>query len=328
MAVRLLYENILSNFPQKNLQLVFAYGSGVFKQTGRKDISKNMIDFIFAVDNPVEWHKENFERNPKHYSFLRYLGAAQIAKIQENFAARIYFNTLVPCKNRLIKYGVISKSALINDLFDWETLYVSGRLHKPVCMIHSAQERNLDIALQSNLQSAMHTALLLLPDEFSEAELYTTITSLSYSGDFRMKVGEDKNKVSNIVQPNMEMFRELYEHILDNEDHVHFNKSQGLLEQSLSAMTRYHHLSLLPKCLMAGLVAGRNVDGRNRDTEEVIRSLAHDSDCPEYINTCISSIVQRSSLMQSAKGIFTAGLSKSWRYSLSKLQKMWKSQRQ
>ena len=46
---------------------------------------------------------------------------------------QIYFNTLVKTSDsHLIKYGVISTEALINDLLDWRSLYVAGRLHKPV----------------------------------------------------------------------------------------------------------------------------------------------------------------------------------------------------
>lgn len=324
-----IYEGILSHFPKGNMRLVFAYGSGVFQQTGHVDKSKNMLDFIFAVKNPVEWHQENIQQNSKHYSALKHLGPSKLSYVQEKFGARVYFNIfhIVKCEGRQIKYGVISTDALINDLLDWETLYVSGRLHKPVCMIQQNVDRALVTALSTNLQSAVHTALLLRSDCFTEEQMFETITGLSYSGDFRMTVGEDKNKVKNIVKPNLDRFRDLYSSILDNDPHLHWNKLAGSFEQSLSPTSRLHHLNLLPKMLQYDLVKHRNKDGRHRDTEEVLRSFAHDSECKDVIQNSINGIVRKSSLTQSIKGIATAGISKSIKYSFSKLKKMWKSKR-
>ncbi|KAK2149770.1 hypothetical protein LSH36_437g03026 [Paralvinella palmiformis] len=325
-----IYRQILSSFPQRYLRMVFAYGSGVFQQKGHQDMSKNMLDFVFVVDKPAQWHKENMIQNSSHYSALKLLGPRYIAHFQDLYGARIYFNPLVSCQGRVIKYGVIKTESLINDLFDWETLYVSGRLHKPVMLIHRAEDngsKELSIAMTTNLNNAVHTALLLLDETFTEEQLYLTIAGLSYAGDFRMTFGEDKNKVQNIVIPNIENFRELYSSILDSEEHLMWNKPSGTFEQNLHSSSQHHHLNLLPLMLQVGLVNYRNADGRMRDTEEVLRSFAYDSECRDVIKRCISGIVQQSSLTQSVKGVLTAGLIKSLRYSYSKVKKMWKSKK-
>lgn len=53
-----------------------------------------------------------------------------------------------------------------------------------------------------------------------------------------MGLAEDSNKVSNIVTPNLHHFRSLYEKILDNEEHLLWNKSSGKLEQIPNFATR------------------------------------------------------------------------------------------
>ena len=42
----------------------------------------------------------------------------------------------VPFNAHLIKYGVVSIQDLCHDLHHWNTLYISGRLHKPVRALH------------------------------------------------------------------------------------------------------------------------------------------------------------------------------------------------
>uniref|UniRef100_A0A4W5QMY5 Phosphatidate cytidylyltransferase, mitochondrial n=1 Tax=Hucho hucho TaxID=62062 RepID=A0A4W5QMY5_9TELE len=130
-----LYRRILSQFPQ-DISLAFAYGSGVFKQNGTSQgqMGKNMLDFVFAVDDPVTWHTMNLMQNRKHYSVLKFLGPRKISRIQDEHGAGVYYNTLVPVDGRIIKYGVISTDSLIDDLLHWKTMYIAGRLHKPVCV--------------------------------------------------------------------------------------------------------------------------------------------------------------------------------------------------
>ena len=177
-----------------------AYGSGVFQQDNSLDMRNNMTDFIIGVNNSLQWHEDNLRRHPGHYSSLARLGGAgRVAKCQEDYGARFYFNTLVPWRDKgLIKYGVINRRHLEDDLLNWTTLYLAGRLHKPVKILEC--DPKLKSILNRNLMSALKVSLVLLPESFTEEELFLTVASISYMGDFRMTVGEDRNKVSNIVR--------------------------------------------------------------------------------------------------------------------------------
>lgn len=312
------FQRVMGRFPP-GVQMAFAYGSGVFQQTGQ-DTSRNMLDFILVVDDPHTWHADNLKLNRSHYSFLSKLGPYYISRIQENYGAGIYFNTLVPFENRLIKYGVISKSRLITDLLEWDTLYVSGRLHKPVKLIVLPKSQDIHDAVKYNFVSAIHAAFLLLPESFKEEDLYKKIASLSYSGDFRMTFGEDK--VDKLVMPNIPYLRKICETFLDN-PHIRWDRNTGMIEQSLDHASQFCHQNLLPKGVQQGLLQQKTVPGRTPpDLEEVIGSLAHDWYCGEYVAKSIANIVARSSWSQSIKGIFTAGTRKTVRYRCSKVKKM------
>lgn len=62
-----------------------------------------MLDFVFAVDDPITWHTMNLIENRKHYSFLKYLGPKHISSIQNEYGAGVYYNTLVPLEDRVSK---------------------------------------------------------------------------------------------------------------------------------------------------------------------------------------------------------------------------------
>ena len=57
--------------------------------------------------------------------------------------------------------------------------------------------------IRLNLQSALHTALILLPESFTEEQFYMTLAGLSYTGDFRMVIGEDRNKGPNSIEKKL-----------------------------------------------------------------------------------------------------------------------------
>jgi translocator assembly and maintenance protein 41 len=155
---------LLQCVPTETIDFAFAYGSGaVAQRTNRAD---NMVDFIIATNSAENFHRSNLRTNAAHYSIVRHFGVAAIARIQCNYAARIYYNTRVRTGNRMIKYGVIETGHLIGDLLDWQSIYAAGRLHKPTVIVHPTNDRQLQAALRVNLQNAMRVALLLLPESF------------------------------------------------------------------------------------------------------------------------------------------------------------------
>ncbi|XP_062977288.1 phosphatidate cytidylyltransferase, mitochondrial isoform X2 [Elgaria multicarinata webbii] len=287
------FRQILAHFPQE-FSLAFAYGSGVFQQAGAsaRETENNMLDFVFAVDDSVTWHKMNLLKNRNHYSFLKYFGPKPISTVQ-NYGAGIYYNTLVPCDGR------------VKILTQNENVYLQS-------------------ALTSNLKSAVTAAFLMLPESFSEEDLYMQIAGLSYCGDFRMIIGEDKSKVMNIVKPNMLHFQMLYNHILQDCPQVVYKHQLGKLEIDKSPEGQFTQLMALPRTLQQQITSLMDPPGKNRDVEEILLQVAHDPDCGLVVHQGISGIVRSSSLIQSAKTALTAGMKKSLSYSLKKMYKMTK----
>lgn len=87
---------------------------------------------------------------------------------------------------------------LKQDLKNWNSLYLSGRLHKPVNTFITS--RTVMESQEENLESAFNAALLLTSAKaFSVPELLRIICSLSYLGDIRLGFAEDSKKVERIV---------------------------------------------------------------------------------------------------------------------------------
>jgi translocator assembly and maintenance protein 41 len=132
------------------IRYAFAYGSGVFQQANAdpKDVisfalgfvngKMPMVDFIFGVSHTQHWHGLNLVQNPHHYSGMRYLGSGAISWVQDDSGAGVYFNPYVEVGGLTIKYGVVNIETLCRDLLEWDTLYLAGRLQKPVLLIYSA----------------------------------------------------------------------------------------------------------------------------------------------------------------------------------------------
>lgn len=216
-------KEVLLQFPP--VEFAFAYGSGAVEQGGydyKKTPPKSlpMVDLILVVKDSEQWHSENKFRNPTHYSSLFSLSPHYIAAFQERIKANFWFNAYVPLKptslvatsstiinknERLMKYGVISEKDALKDLREWRNLYLAGRLHKPVHVLH--QNSIFQTAMQHNYDQAVKSSLLLLPERFTEADLFMAIASLSYIGDIRMFLGENPRKVGYLcLPPHMSLY--------------------------------------------------------------------------------------------------------------------------
>lgn len=231
------------------IRYAFAYGSGVFGQKDSAPTSTDLsphpnppkaveewqksgakiIDFIFGVSHTQHWHSLNLTDHPDHYSALRLLpnASAAISWVQDSTGAGVYFNPYITVNGIMIKYGVVNLDTLSKDLSEWSTLYLAGRLQKPVKILRD--DPRVRLANQVNLISALRTALLMLPPDFTERQLYERIAALSYMGDPRMNTlfaGENPNKVSNIVGAQLPGFRQLYVPLIDNLPNVVFNDSR------------------------------------------------------------------------------------------------------
>ncbi|PWZ03870.1 Mmp37-domain-containing protein [Testicularia cyperi] len=351
--------SILSSFDAP-VRFAFAYGSGVFSQTASgpehskrpatKD-GKKMVDFIFAVTHPQHWHSQNMTQHPKHYSTLsRLLGSVGIGLVQPR-GARIWYNPYVRLHDEMVKYGVISVDDLCSDLLDWETLYVSGRMHKPVALLTS--DARVRLAQQVNLTSALRTALLLLPKNFTEVELYTRIASLSYVGDFRMSVpgGENANKVRNIVLNQRNDFRRLYAGLIRSMGTLSVQETRHnrfSMEQDDSVTTRANHAARLPRCLrqkiqdhytsrpdldpaFLKLSVSKGLDSVPRTPSPIAReetlnnfwrAAVQRQDFSSVLLQAISQTVRGPAWSQSVKGVYTAGFTRTLKYVWAKIGKV------
>ncbi|KAM7198440.1 Mitochondrial matrix Mmp37 domain containing protein [Naviculisporaceae sp. PSN 640] len=377
------FKEVLKQIPwqfRAPIRYAFAYGSGVFPQSkpsGRvpteeeiraihpkaplavqraQDGTPKMIDFIFGVSHTQHWHSLNMKQHRDHYSALASLGSGAVSYVQDNLGAGVYFNPYIVVNGILIKYGVVQLSTLEKDLTQWDTMYLAGRLHKPVKILRD--DPRIRLANQMNLISALRTALLLLPPNFTEEELYGTIAGLSYLGDPRMALPtENPSKVKNIVGNNMTNFRRLYLPLIETLPNLEFNdpgcterdwiwSDKNLkLVQDMDPIKRGNMVRRLPKAFRSRLyfqyqkkfaipqlefdkmmeesTNEDKVSFKRREGGGFEQRIAQDSpeELRQYIRTVIKQTIGWPATTQSLKGPLTSGFRRSWRYLKEKIGK-------
>lgn len=318
-----------------------------------------MIDFIFATTFSEHFHSLNMHRHRDHYSMLASLGSGFVSYVQDNFGAGAYFNPYINVNGTLIKYGVVNLQTLYRDLTDWDTLYLAGRLHKPVKILY--EDPNIRLANQRNLMAAVRCSLLMLPQTFTENDLYTTIASLSYTGDPRMSIGsEHPHKVANIVNHQLRPFRQLYTSIFCELPNICYadprvksaspnweslpHTSDIKMEQNMDPAFRGNMVRRLPKAFREKLyflyqrkfgIPGKEfqemlAQSKDEDAKGSVRKplgtsfdrrIATEPDLKDKVRQAVKQTVQWPSTVQSIKSFFTAGVSRSIRYIREKAEK-------
>ncbi|KAK9842097.1 hypothetical protein WJX81_008323 [Elliptochloris bilobata] len=292
-----------------------------------------MLDFIFAVDSPIDWHHENIQMNRAHYSSLAYLGASAVVTNAECIGAGVHFNTSVPWQDQTIKYGVVGADVLLRDLRTWDTLYIAGRLHKPV--LHLRRDAELSAAAEANLAAALAAGLLLLPSRFSTEELFCAVCGLSYLGDVRMGLAEDKNKVQRIVAGSAPGLHALYRAHLEQGQEAAAARLQrapgGTWVQDTTVESRQRLVASLPPGVLERLAAalelplggggGGSCSGNRAVAEAVVLSGQH----KQLLQAAIGGIVRGSSRRQAVAGFLMAGGARSAAYVWKKVVKAWQS---
>ncbi|CAL8581803.1 Mitochondrial translocator assembly and maintenance protein 41, variant 2 [Xanthoria parietina] len=358
------------------IRYAFAYGSGVFPQTASSSKSAStvhahpspaissmqggqgkMIDFIFGVSYTQHWHSLNLQQHRDHYSAIGSLGSSFVSRVQDNYGAGLYFNPYVTVNGTLIKYGVVNLDTLCRDLSEWDTLYLAGRLQKPVKILRD--DPRVRLANQINLISAVRTALLLLPSDFTEQELYGTIAGLSYLGDPRMALpAENPNKVANIIKYQLPNFRRLYAPLIENLPNVAFHDprckssdwmddpdTNATLAQDMDPKKRGNMVRRLPRSFRSKLYFRYQTkfqipqldfdqmleESDDQDPTRVKKQqgsvfdqrVANDrpEDLRGEVKKAIQSTVQWPSVTQSLKSIVTTGVVRSIRYVREKMEK-------
>ena len=283
------------------------------------------------------------------------------AHIQNGYGAKLFYHAFIPVQDKLLKYGVIEKRYMLNDLKDWTYLYAAGRLHKPTLslisddeLVHTQQYYNLPFALATSLLLLDETATASLAPTIATAgnqaipsfqlhksnnnsqiqkaslsTVFQSIAQISYSGDPRMDVGgEDPNKIPKLVFGNdgqWERFRALYQPALNK-------LSQGGF-LSLTQKTNKRSNNLTTEIPTMGATVATPDDEVEWDPSFLRQHVSLPPPLRQYWSPSLSSghskklypticsIVRNAARTQSFKGILTAGIARSTQYALAKLSK-------
>lgn len=317
------------------MQLVvycFAYGENIVPLDGVTPKYNPIINVVFVVNDTELWHSENRRRNARHYSGLMFFGIGTLTKVQEDYGGLVYVNT-ARVQNVTVRYGVMCASDFTFDLQTWATMYIAGRMLQPVVTLKQSFDKRILDALEDNMVMAVHTAMLLLPEKFTERRLYERIVQLSYEGDFGMPLSRAESLSKSIVAAQFPLFHRLYISILLAVQKwrprlMKLQKDNVTWVQSTRPEAIFVQLTEIPstplKCMYYEYV--KKIDPYANAVQALKNISVYSRERrAQMIRDCISDQVFKHSFLQGAKNVCTRGVIKSLCSAAEKFAKATKS---
>lgn len=280
----------------------YGYGSGVMPQSNNSTIKKD-IDLILIVENLKEYFQENMLLNPHEFTKAskKYFGKATIKDLEKG--APIAYLTHIPFQEQYFKTGVISKESFLASFYHRTSSYVPFRMEKPCAEIICTDKEIEKSILYDRQMTLMMCLLLLNENEKTLHDLFAKICSISYLGDFRVKLKcEDPNKINNIVNNQFAYFKEDY-NLVNN---GYYEEDNEVIKVNYDAINR--DLAKLPENLKKALKT-------NYIEEKELLNIA------KRLLEYYKKESEKEALLQAIKGIKTTGIETAFQYALKKVQK-------
>ena len=284
---------------------VKAYGSSIAFQAGYKATEKKQVDLIVIVDDIKKFYEENLIRNKYMYGLTPRLYFKHAKEETLKKGACICYTADIKYGIDSFKMGVIEKEDVLDDLLNWKTYYIAGRFQKEMRTIQ--KDKEIELANEVNKRNALTVALLLLDKEKPTLmDLYETICSLSYMGDSRKNFkAEDPRKIQKLASGSKEHFDKEYTAKTD----LFTVSKDGTIKIDQEKV--FKKMAELPQELYEKIVDAIGHKRLDESLPEIRGAIV------EYLTT----IIKKSSMAQTVKGLKTTGLFKSLKYAFAKLEK-------
>ena len=284
---------------------VKAYGSSIAYQSGYKENEKKQVDLIVIVDDIKKFYEENLKKNKQMYKLTPRLYFKHAKSSSLKKAAGICYTTDIEYGQDTYKMGVIEKADVIDDLLNWKTFYIAGRFQKE--MFTAKKDEQIEKANEINKRNALTIALLLLDKKNPTLnDLYEKICSLSYMGDSRKSFkAEDPNKIKKLASGSKEHFDKEF---TAKTDLFTVDKDEKITVDNEKVLRMIDKLPIELKMKISDEVGDKRL---SEATIEIRKAIT------DYLTT----IIKKSSMGQTKKGILTTGPKNSIGYALAKLKK-------